>query len=257
MRMQRSGLPLMILAGVLLAAAAVVVLLVASPFGEADARTRRPDAEPAAEPAPAEEPAPEPQPASEPEPAPAEEPAPQPDPEPAEEPTPAEPSGDAAADQQPIPATTVSVRAGDTLYDIAGRLWDDPFLWPLLLVANEDEITDPDYLRPGQRVDAPAWVTVASGLSDEQRARLSQAHVLAYRHYRDLGDAAIGLGMGQPEWWRERLGRQRLNKAHWVLYSGLRYDEDLLDRYAASIRDEDIREVRGFVERFGLPPTRR
>ena len=240
MRMQRSGLPLMILAGVLLAAAAVVVFLVASPFGDADARTRRPDTEPARDEAPAEreQPAPEPPPVEEPEPEPAA-------------------TDDGAADQEPIAATTVTVDRGDTLYDIASRVWDDPFLWPLLLVANEDAIEDPDYLQPGQRVDVPAWVTVESGLTDEQRARLSQAHVLAYRHYRDLGDAAIGLGMGQPEWWRERLGRQRLNKAHWVLYSGLRYDEGLLDRYAGSIRDEDIREVRGFVERFGLPPTRR
>ena len=246
MRMQRSGLPLMILAGVLLAAAAVVVLLVASPFGEADARTRRPDAEPAAE-APVEDDEPDP------EPAPAEEPAPEPEPAPADQTTP----GVAAADQQPVPAATVTVDRGDTLYDIAGRRWDDAFLWPLLLAANEDDIEDPDYLRPGQRVDVPAWVTVESGLTDEQRSRLSQAHVLAYRHYRDLGDAAIGLGMGQPEWWRERLGRQRLNKAHWVLYSGLRYDEQLLDRYAGSIGDDDTREVRGFVERFGLPPYRR
>lgn len=252
MRMQRSGLPLMILAGVLLAAAAVVVLLVASPFGEADARTRRPDAEPAAE-APTEDDGPDPEPAEPEEPVAESEPAPEPEPAPADQVTP----GVAAADQEPIPATTVSVRAGDTLYDIAGRRWDDPFLWPLLLAANEFDIEDPDYLRPGQRVDVPAWVTVESGLTDEQRSRLSRAHVLAYRHYRDLGDAAIGLGMGQPEWWRERLGRRRLNKAHWVLYSGLRYDEQLLDRYAGSIRDDDIREVRGFIERFGLPPTRR
>ena len=256
MRMQRSGLPLMILAGVLLAAAAVVVLLVVSPIGDADASTRRPDAEPAAE-APAEGDEPDPQPA------PAEEPAPEPEPEPAPadepEPAPADQTtpGVAAADQQPVPAATVTVDRGDTLYDIAGRRWDDPFLWPLLLAANEEDIEDPDYLRPGQRVDAPAWVTVESGLADGQRARLSQAHVLAYRHYRDLGDAAIGLGMGQPEWWRQRLGRQRLNKAHWVLYSGLRYDEELIERYAGSIRDDDIREVRGFVERFGLPPYRR
>ncbi|MFW5744446.1 MAG: LysM peptidoglycan-binding domain-containing protein [Spirochaetota bacterium] len=240
MRMQRSGLPLMILAGVLLVAAALVVLLVASPFGEADARTRRPETESAADDAPVEpeQSAPEATPADEPA------PEPEPDPPPVEEP-------------EPVPATTVAVGRGDTLYDIASRLWDDPFLWPLLLAENEDDIEDPDYLRPDQRVDAPAWVTVESGLTDERRARLSQAHVLAYSHYRDLGEAAIGLGMGQPEWWRERLGRQRLNKAHWVLYSGLRYDEGLLDRYAASIRDEDVRDVRGFVERFGLPPYRR
>ena len=262
MRIQRSGLPLMIFAGVILAAAAVVVLLVANPFAGADqadvqspARER---ADPAEDPGePAGDTAAQPAPAAEPEPEPAPEPEPDPEPEPAAEPADESVTPTATANQTVIPASTYRVRAGDNLYDIAGAVWGDPFLWPLLLVANEEEIRDPDYLRPGQQVRVPRWVTVDSGLTAEQRRELSRAHVTAYRHYRNLGDEAIGLGMGQPEWWRERLGPIPLNKAHRVLHSGLRYDEDLLSTFAASIRDEDITQLRDFVSRYGLPPNRR
>lgn len=238
MRMQRSGLPLMILAGVLFIAAAVVVYLIANPFG-ADRPGR--DQEPAVE-----QPDPEPQPEPTPE--------PEPIPEPEAEPT---PEPDVASRQEIIPATTRTVRAGDTLYEIAQQQWSEPFLWPLLLEANEALLTDPDYLRPGQRITIPAWVTIDSGLTADQRERLSRAHVLAYTHYRTLGSDAIGLGAGQPAWWLAQLGNIRMNKAVWVLYSGLRYDEDLLDSFSNQIRDEDARQVREFVERFGLPPNRR
>ena len=167
------------------------------------------------------------------------------------------PDASRGSDQERIPPTTVTVRAGDTLFDIAGERWGDPLLWPLLLQANEGDIRDPDYLRPGQRVYAPGWVTVESGLTPEQRERLSQAHVLAYHHYRGLGDEAIGLGVGRPAWWLAQLAKVRLNKAMWVLYSGLRYDASLLDRFADRVRDEDAAQVRAFVERFGLPPAGR
>lgn len=241
----------MILAGVILVIAAVVVLLVANPFGDADRRPRAAsdlpdDASPADADSEQNDAATQPEPVAD------EATDPEPEARPADE-----PASPAAADQTSLSERTVTVRSGDTLYEIAGRIWSDPFLWPLLLGANAAQIEDPDYLRPGQSIEAPAWVTVDSGLTEAQRARLSEAHVLAYRHYRDLGDGAIGLGMGQPEWWRERLGRIRLNKAHWVLYSGLRYDPELLDRYAGSIRDHDVAEVRSYVERFGLPPNRR
>ena len=257
MRMQRSGLPLMILAGVTLVIATIVVLLVATPFAERSSQADAIDEDPPAVMEPLDEPAePEAEPDPEPEPQPETEPEPAAQPETVADPD-ADPAADPAADQTAIPASAWRVRSGDSLYEIAGEVWSDPFLWPLLLQTNDERIEDPDYLRPGQTVEIPAWVTVASGLTSEQRRALSAAHVLAYQHYLALGDDAIGLGMGQPAWWRERLGRMRLNKAHWVLYSGLRYDPDLVATFASEIRDADIAEVRGYRERFGLPPNRR
>ena len=233
MRIQRSGFPLMLLAALLLAAGVAAVLLLFRPFASAPA----PDT-PVALPAPAPQPAPAP--------------APAPPPTPAPEPTPP-----GIRDQEAIPAAVHTVRTGDTLFDIAEERWADPYLWPLILLANEDRLVDPDYLRPGHTIRIPQWVTVASGLTPDQRTEISRGHVLAYRLYRDLGSDAVGLGQGQPAWLLVRLGRIRLNKSMWVLYSGLRYDEQLLDRFAASIREHEVRQVRIFVDRFGLPPTRR
>ncbi len=236
MRMQRSGIPLMILAGLVLIAAVIGVLHLTDTISLqrlVDAVTAQaPEPEPTPEPAPPPEPEPEPEP----------EPTPDPDPPVA---------------QKTIPAVTHTIRRTDTLFDLAEAYWSDPFLWPLILEANDERMVDPDYLRPGHTITIPQWVTVESGLTPEQRRAISQAHVLAYRYYRSLGAEAIGIGRGQPAWWLSQLGRIRLNKAMWVLYSGLRYDEDLLSRFAASIRDEDVRQVRAFVSRFGLPPTRR
>ena len=245
MQLQRSGLPLMLLAGLLLIAAALGVVLVADRFSE-DRLSRPASPEEWPEPAPpAARDAPDPPAPAVPAPAPAPEPAPVPEPPPA------------APAQQTIPASTHTVRRTDTLYDLAEAVWADPFLWPILFQANEDRTPDPDYLRPGQTIRIPEWVTVESGLTAQQRMRLSQAHVLAYRYYRDLGSEPIGLGAGQPEWWLSQLGRIRMNKAMWVLYSGMRYDEAILDRFAPSVRPEDARQVRAFVDRFGLPPGRR
>ena len=238
MQMQRSGLPLMLLAGLLLVAAALGVLLVADRF--APERIVR-------APAPEEwvDPTPLPEPPRNLEPVP---PEPPPESDPAVAPRP---------EQQIIAASIHTVRPTDTLYDIAEARWADPFLWPLLLQANEDRIPDPDYLRPGQTIRIPEWVTVESGLTNPQRYLLSEAHVTAYRYYRNLGSEPIGLGSGQPAWWLAQLGRIRLNKAMWVLYSGMRYDEAILDRFEPSIRSTDVEQVRAFVNRFGLPPGRR
>jgi hypothetical protein len=260
MALQRSGLPLLIIAAILLLASAGVVLLVANPFGDRDQSTaeQRPAPEPRDD-SPAEpvsdsdtgteatddsattepEPAPEPEPVAE--------PAPEPTPEPSAQ----------SGPETLIPASTRTVRTGDSLYSIAGEVWEDPFLWPILLVANDDAITDPDYLRPGARLTIPEWPRVDVVLSPARRRELSAAHVVAYEHYRSLGADAVGMGQGQPQWWLDRLGRTRENNARWVLYSGLRYDENLLDEFSGRVRESDLREVRGYVTRYGLPPNRR
>ena len=285
--MQRSGLPLLLIAGVALLVAAGVVFLIANPFDESSDSPPRPSRQDDSQ---AEETASEPEPSTqEPDPPAAEETESesQPaeteaatetqtatDPEPQAS-TEAEPAVDRAPDSMPEPepatqpsrvgsgprtglaATSVEVRGGDSLYAIAGRIWDDPFLWPLLLAANDSLLTDPDYLRPGSSIVVPEWVDIDSPLSSADRATLSEAHVVAYEHYRDLGSDAVGLGQGQPQWWLDRLGRTRENNAQWVLYSGLRYQESLLEDFSARIGPEDLSDVRGYVTRFGLPPNRR
>ncbi len=280
--MQRSGLPLLVIAGISLLVAAGVVLLVANPFAPGT-RTAVTSTDSSAAPNPALDPAtepeeesattdtgeteemtdvPEPQSESESnaEPVADAPPEPQPNPEPEEEDleeAPPEPVEQSDAGPRGVPGSTVTVREGDSLYSIAGATWSDPFLWPLLLVANDAAITDPDYLQPGSTITIPDWVDIESPLTPAHRDQLASAHVAAYQHYRDLGSDAVGLGQGQPEWWLDRLGRTRGNNARWVLYSGLRYSESLLDDQANAIAQQDLDEVRSYVDRFGLPPNRR
>ena len=248
MRLQRSGLPLLILAGLLLVVSVLIAVFVVRPFAD------RPQDPSVSVGQPPDAPPPEPTPSEPTPPAPPDPPPPEPAPAPA--PTVTEP---APVDrrQTAIPARAHQVRRSDSLYNLAGTQWGDPFLWPLLLVANQPALVDPDYLRPGQTLRIPAWVTVESGLTDAQRQELSAAHVAAYRAYSSLGSDAIGLGTGQPAWYLARLARIRVNKATWVLYSGLRYDPDLLDNFVNRITPADVALVRQYRERFGLPPNRR
>lgn len=51
---------------------------------------------------------------------------------------------------------------GDTLWDIAGAYYDNPFLWPVIYKANQDSISDPHWIYPGEVFvipDIPAEVT--------------------------------------------------------------------------------------------------
>lgn len=61
------------------------------------------------------------------------------------------------------------VRAGDHLWRIAGNLYGDPRLWPLIYDANRDRISDPDLIFPDQSLVIPRGLSTA-----EQQRRLRQ-----------------------------------------------------------------------------------
>ncbi len=235
---QRSGLPLLIFAAAVLVAAAGVAILVASPFTDGFFRGGAAfDREPSpSEPQPAARPADNAT-------TPAEPAAPidTDKPEPAESTTP-------VATPSPSPAGTHTVVQGDTLFDLAGTYWSDSYLWPMLLVANPETIANPDYLRQGSIVNIPPRPDLADGTA--ARA-VTDAHIAAYRRYRELGDRALSQGRTQGDFWLIQLGLIRVNKAHWVLYSGLRYDDELLERAGRTVPPADLEIVRGFVTRFG------
>ena len=253
MRQQRSGLPLMIIAFILFVLAALAALIWFDPFGlelfglSAD----RPAPQvPVAEAEADEEPEPQPEPAADPQP----QPEPQPEPEPEQQSAPTDES------PRPTPAANITpqrryvVQRGDTLNDLSQTYWGDPNLWPLIYQANEEAVVDPDFLTPGQELTIPEWLESGTPVEGQWLRTLSEAHVSAHQLYASLGDDAIGLGAGQPRWWLDRLGRERANKALWVLYSGLRYNQRLLDQYAGQIDPQAVSQVRAYVERFGYPP---
>lgn len=246
---QRSGLPLLILSAVIFVAGTLVVLLVMDPFSHGLFATGRPGQETSRRPA---ESAPSPsEPAGE---TPlAREPAPEPAP-PSKD---AEPAPPPAPSGQPADASLHTVVRGNTLFDLAGAYWSDPYLWPLILDANRDRVQDPDYLRQGLQLRIPASPLRDGRLPAAEVPPVTRAHILAHERYKALGNQSLAAGRESGNPWAIQRGLIRINKSHWVLYSGLRYDERLLDAAEGKVSADDIRVVRTFIERFGPGPGSR
>jgi nucleoid-associated protein YgaU len=57
----------------------------------------------------------------------------------------------------PAPAEqTYTVVAGDSLSKIAKRVYGDANLWRRIFEANQDQIKNPDLIKPGQKLKIPA-----------------------------------------------------------------------------------------------------
>ena len=242
-RVQRSGIPLLIAAAIFLIGGMAVVYGLYWPLG-ADAGTAA--REPAVGPEP-QGPAvtPEPEPEPEPEPATAEEPV-------AEEPEPAPTPEPVVAGERPVIAEHI-VRWGDNFFMLASRYWDNAYLWPDLYAANRETFSDPDFMLPGQRITVPESVLEDGTLSAAEVAVVSEAHVVAYERYRRLGEVTLARGRETGSQWLINAGNLRINKSHWVLYSALRYNPDLLEEFAHRVSTADRQVVQAYVRKYGMP----
>jgi hypothetical protein len=166
-------------------------------------------------------------------------------------------SGEGWQEASPIPpaARTVTgthmVKRGETFYELAGELWGDEHLWPDLYVLNQQQFTNPDLVPEGSEISVYERLGSSGSFNAREMATLLQAYVDSYRRYRALGEQALERGRETGSRWLIELARARINKAHWLLYSGMRFRRDLLDHFDDQIEDRDERVVRQFVERFG------
>ncbi|MDP2498872.1 MAG: LysM peptidoglycan-binding domain-containing protein [Candidatus Palauibacterales bacterium] len=66
------------------------------------------------------------------------------------------------------------VEKGDTLWDIANRLLDDPFQWQRIWKANQSAIDNPDLIFPGERFAIPGMEGEAAAARDRARQQAGQ-----------------------------------------------------------------------------------
>jgi hypothetical protein len=166
-------------------------------------------------------------------------------------------SGEGWQEASPIPPAartatgTHTVKRGETFYELSGELWEDEHLWPDLYVLNQQQFTNPDLVPEGSEISVYERLGSDGSFNPREMATLLQAYVDTYRRYRALGEQALERGRETGSRWLIELARARINKAHWLLYSGMRFRRDLLDHFDDQIEDRDERVVRQFVERFG------
>ena len=76
-----------------------------------------------------------------------------------QEPPPADTGTGVVEDTTPVAAAPAGmkyvVQKGDTMWGISsmGKIYSDPFQWPLLFKANRDQVVDPDIIEVGQSFD--------------------------------------------------------------------------------------------------------
>lgn len=160
---------------------------------------------------------------------------------------------------EPIPASSrdlvrqYEVERTDTFYTLTGRVWEDEHLWPDLYILNRPDFPDPDFIAEGSTIAIFEELGENGELSDRELATLLDAYIRTYAVYRELGEKSLERARQTDSSWHYQLGRVRINKAHWLLYSGLRFYRDLLEDYGDRIQDRDERVVRQFIARFGYP----
>ena len=94
-----------------------------------------------------------------------------------------------------IPARYV-VRRGDTLWDVTGRFFGDPFLWPRIWSYNPD-ITNPHWIYPeGQLRLVPEPGTPQAAAAAAQRADERPGHLLLID---ELNRANVPRVFGEPK----------------------------------------------------------
>ncbi len=142
--------------------------------------------------------------------------------------------------------TRYVVQRGDTFFDLTRRFWGDPDLWPGLYAVNNNVVSNPDLIYPGQVIQLLADAKSTDEMTRQERLSLAAGHVETYRAYIESAGALP---------WGSNRRAQLINAAHWVLYSAFGFDDQILERYSGEIRESDRETVEEYLERFG-PPER-
>lgn len=145
------------------------------------------------------------------------------------------------------------VEPGDTLYDVSRELWGNEDFWPLIYLRNSPPLDHPDRLEPFKELRLGSGPLADGVLEANERQELLEGYIEAYEAYRRRGEEATDIGRNRSNEYLIQTGRILINKAHWLLYRGLVFDDGYLERYSSDIQERDRRVVQSYRERFGPP----
>lgn len=148
---------------------------------------------------------------------------------------------------------THQIRTGETLYGLSFRYWDDGRLWPFAFYANRDDLVDPDLLRVGRILRIPNLTDQPVSFARSQDELAAVAHLAAYSAYRQVGESLVTTGIRDRNAPMVRAGRLKQEKSRWVLYAAGWFDPDFPAGHTDAIRPEDLEILRAYQDRFGPP----
>jgi hypothetical protein len=154
------------------------------------------------------------------------------------------------------PERVYTVTRGDTFFGLVARVWEDSHLWPDLYSLNQEDFRNPDLILPGQQVRVYPSLKADGRLSEVERSHLMAAYIETYRRYRSLGEEWLARAEDTGDAYLRRQGRGFIDKAQWLLYSGLRYSQTYLEQHGDTVDPRDLAVVESYVERFGYPEPR-
>lgn len=93
--------------------------------------------------------------------------------------------------QKPEKSTDYVVRPSDCLWNISKRIWKNPNKWPLLYVANEGKIRNPNLIFPGQRFTVPTSAELAQA-DLKEASRIAYARIASLATKRRQPKAVVG-----------------------------------------------------------------
>lgn len=110
---------------------------------------------------------------------------------------------------------------GDNLWNLAFKYYNDGYLWPLILQANKDKITNPDFIQSGIKI------TIPPVLKKNDQKLLAKGHLLAYKEYKKNKD------------------EEALNH----LYVAYKVDKEFVESFVGNIDIEDLKYVKTLFEK--------